>query len=119
MSKLRFIKFKFPFVSKPFHGFLASHLYINLACLSVCLFVCLYPINAKTAEPIGSKFCVGPDVVPGKVYEWSKLKKLASNKIRFSQNFENPRFFFIKSAKFFFFVLKCTQREHVHNGNGR
>jgi len=31
-------------------------LYINLACLSVflfgCLFVCLYPINVKTAEPI-------------------------------------------------------------------
>ena len=31
------------------------YLYINLACLSVCLFgclsVCLYPINVKTAEP--------------------------------------------------------------------
>ena len=26
--------------------------------LSVCLFVCLYPINVKTAEPIGPKFCV-------------------------------------------------------------
>ena len=52
------------------------HLYINLAYLSVCLFVCLYPINVKTAEPIGSKFCVGPDVVLGKVYEWSKFKSL-------------------------------------------
>ena len=35
------------------------NLYINLACLSVCLFVwvsvCLYP-TIKTAEPIGPKF---------------------------------------------------------------
>ena len=30
------------------------YLYINLACLSVCL----YPINVKTAEPIGPKFFV-------------------------------------------------------------
>jgi len=35
------------------------HLYINLACLFGCLFVCLYPINVKTAEPIGPKFFVG------------------------------------------------------------
>ena len=34
----------------------------------VCVFVCLYPINAKTAEPIGPKFCVGHHVTPGKVY---------------------------------------------------
>ena len=27
--------------------------------LSVCLSVCLYPINVKTAEPIGPKFFVG------------------------------------------------------------
>ena len=34
-----------------------------------CLFVCLYPINAKTAEAIGPEFCVGHHVIPGKVYE--------------------------------------------------
>ena len=49
-----------------------THLYINLACLGVwvfvCLFVCLYPINVKTAEPIGPKFFVGHHVIPGKVY---------------------------------------------------
>ena len=33
-----------------------QHLYINLACLSGCLFVCLYPINVKTAEPIRPNF---------------------------------------------------------------
>ena len=36
---------------------LKAHLYINLAWVSVCLFV--YPINVKTAEPIRTKFCVG------------------------------------------------------------
>ena len=45
------------------------NLYINLACLGVCLFVCLYPINVKTAEPIGPKFVVGHPGTPGKVYE--------------------------------------------------
>ena len=30
------------------------------ACLSSRLFVCLYPINVKTAEPIGPKFSEGP-----------------------------------------------------------
>ena len=33
----------------------ASLIYIYFACLSVS-----YPINVKTAELIGSKFCVGP-----------------------------------------------------------
>ena len=38
-----------------------SDLYINLTCLSVCL----YPINVK--------ICVGPHVAPGKVYKCSKF----------------------------------------------
>jgi len=50
-----------------------TSLYINLAWVSVCLFlclsVCLYPINVKTAEPIGPKFFVGHLGTPGKVYE--------------------------------------------------
>ena len=57
--------------------------YINLACLGVCLFVCLYSINVKTAEPIGPKFCAGPHVASGKVYKWSKFQKFAFIKIRF------------------------------------
>ena len=40
-----------------------ASLYINLACLSVCL----YPINVKTAEPIRPEFCVEPHVAPEKV----------------------------------------------------
>ena len=46
----------------------------NIHCLSVCLFVCLYPINAKTAEPIRPKFFVGPNM--GHVrndYKWLKF----------------------------------------------
>ena len=38
-------------------------------CLFVCLSVCLYPINVKTAEPIGPIFFVGHHVTTGKVYE--------------------------------------------------
>ena len=41
---------------------------IFLYSLFVCLSVCLYPINVKTADPIGSKFCVGPYMTPGKFY---------------------------------------------------
>ena len=69
------------------------NLYINLA----FLFVCLYPINVKTAEPIRPKFCVWPNVALEKVYEWSKFKKFASIKNRFSLNFWK----FWKSTKFF------------------
>ena len=39
--------------------------------------------NVKTAEPIGPKFFVGPRLAPGKVYEWPKFQKFASNKIWF------------------------------------
>jgi len=39
-------------------------LFIYILRLSVCLSVCrLYPVNVKTAEPIGSKICVGPHYV--------------------------------------------------------
>jgi len=39
-------------------------LYIYFACLFECFF---YPINVKTAELIGPKFCAGPYMTPGKV----------------------------------------------------
>ena len=57
-----------------FGSFVHLFLYINLACLSVCLFV---SNNVKTAVPIGPKFSVGPNMAPGKVYEWSKFKKIS------------------------------------------
>ena len=79
----------------------------------LCFSVCLYPINVQTAEPIGSKFCVGPLMTLGKVYEWSKFQKFASNKTKFSFKLKNPRNCFL-----FCFVLQCIQSENVHNGNG-
>ena len=38
--------------------------------LSVWVSVSLYPMNVKTAEPIGPKNFVGHHVTTGKVYEW-------------------------------------------------
>ena len=35
--------------------------------LLVWVSISLYPINVKTAEPIGPKFCVGPHTTPRKV----------------------------------------------------
>ena len=69
--------------------------------LSGWVFVCLYPINVKTAEPIGPKFFVGSRETPGKVYNFQKF---ASIKIRFLKIlkiheifFENPLKFFIRN----------------------
>ena len=36
--------------------------------MSVNLVVCLYPINVKTDEKVGSIFFVGSHVTPGKVH---------------------------------------------------
>ena len=55
------------FCLDPFKTKNACSLYINLACLFVCLSVCLYQINVKTGEPIGPKFFVGHLGTPGKV----------------------------------------------------
>ena len=56
---------------------------ICILCLSGCLFVCLYPINVKTAEPSGAKFFVGPCATPGLVYGWSNYQNLPLTKFDF------------------------------------
>ena len=63
--------------------------------LFVWVFVCLYPINVKTAEPIGPKFFVGHLGTPGKVYEWSKFQIFVSIKIRSPLNFLGFWIFFL------------------------
>ena len=70
-----------------------------------------YPINLKTAEPIGPKFFEEPYVTTGKVYGCSNLQKLASNKIRFSLNFKKPRNFFLRNRQFFVFLLQCYKEK--------
>ena len=64
------------------------NLYINLAWVSGCLSVCLYPIKVKTAEPIGPKFVWDLMWPQGRFYDWSKLKK-----------FEFKNFLFCKILK--------------------
>ena len=98
--------------------FILGNLYINLACLSVCLsvlmfgclFVCLYPINVKTAKPIGPKFL--------RFMNDQNFKYLSSSTlifIKFLKILKIHEIFLWKSANYFCFVLRCTQREHVHN----
>ena len=60
--------------------------YICFACLFVCLFARLFPINDKTAEPIGPDFFGGLHISPGKVYKMIKYQKCASKQIRFLLN---------------------------------
>ena len=52
------------------------YLYINLACLGVYLFVCLYPMNVKTAEPTKSKIFEATHITSGKVYCWLTIKNV-------------------------------------------
>ena len=89
------------------------NLYINLACLSVCLFVCLYPINIKTAEPIGPKFFVGSRGTPGKVYGGSIFKKFASIKIRILKILKIHEMF-LKIREIFCFYYLLTRRSPVY-----
>ena len=84
---------------------------IYILCFSECLSVCLYPINVKTAEPIGPKFCVGPHVTPGKVYGWSNFQKFASIKIRFLKILKFHEFFFNKIRIIFCFCLSMYSNE--------
>ena len=88
--------------------------YIYISCLDIyiyfaCLFVCLCPINVKTAEPTRGKVC-----------GWSNLKKFADNKIHFFKTLKINDFFNkIQSANLFSFVFQCLRREHVHSWSRR
>ena len=92
------------FWNKPIR--LYVYLYINLACLSACPSVCLYPINVKTAEPIRPKFFVWHHVIPWKVYGWSNFQKFASIKIRFLK--------ILKIREIFFIFYLLTRRSPVY-----
>ena len=63
----------------------ALYIYIIL-CLSVCQYASNKRQNGWTDGP---KFCVGPHMTPGKVYECSKSQKFASKSFWFLLNFEN------------------------------
>ena len=77
----------------------------------VCLSNCLCPINVKTVKLIGTKFCVGPHMTPGKVYGWSKLKNkppTPPTKFEFHKIKKIHEFFFMKLTNFWT-MRKCSQ----------
>ena len=60
--------------------------------------VCLYPINVKTADTIGPKFCVGPQWAQERFMKDKNFKFLSPPKFDFHQifeHFENPRNFLL------------------------
>ena len=60
---------------------------IYILCLSVYpFFVRLYPINVKTAETTGPKFCGG--LIPGKVYWRKKSWKIVEVFMKMRQNYK-------------------------------
>ena len=61
------------------------YIIISIYTLLICL---LYPINIKTAEPIGPKFCVGPHVAREKFMKDQNLKNLPSSKLDFNSIFK-------------------------------
>ena len=64
-------------------GFSQFKISLSVVCLGWCMFVCLYPINAKTTELIGSKFFVGPRVTLEKVMDDQIFKALLLTKFHF------------------------------------
>ena len=77
----------------------------------LCLSVCLYPINVKTAEPIRPKFSVGLDMSTGKfktIYRWSKLKDLPPTKFDLNKMLNIYEILFYKSQ-----LLQCIYREKM------
>ena len=64
----------------------------------LCISICLYPINVKTAEPIGPTFFVEPRV---------RRDPFMDDLISKIHDF----FYKIREISF---VLQCMQRENVH-----
>ena len=76
--------------------------------LFVSFFVCLCLINVKMAEPIGPKFCVGPYMTQGKVYEWS-IAKISLQQNLILIKFRKFTITFYKIRDIFFYCFQCSQ----------
>ena len=88
------------------------YLYINLACLSVCL----YPINVKTAEPIGPNFFCGTSRDHRESLWMIKIKQKCVLKVfNFVNKFKflKIREFFLKIRKFFFFFVLNVNKKNM------
>ena len=80
-------------------------IYIYFACRSVSL----YPINVKTAEPIGPKFCVWPHMTPVKFCGCSESQKIVSKYIS-----KFPKKLLSHQRTFYFCFIqreRCSQKE--------
>ena len=80
--------------------------------LSVWVSVCVFVFNKRqkgVSDP--AQIFLGTSHDPEKLFRWSKFQNLASNKIRFTLNFENLLNFFIKSAKFLFLFYYVYQEK--------
>ena len=80
-------------------------IYIYFACRSVSL----YPINVKTAEPIGPKFCVWPHMTPVKFCGCSESQKIVSKYIS-----KFPKKILSHQRTFYFCFIqreRCSQKE--------
>ena len=113
--KVKYIWEKYFFYKSNWEGStLISNLYINLAWVSVCLFwclsVCLYPINVKTAEPIGPKFFVGHLGPQGRFMNDWNFKNLCLKVFYFCKILKMREKILWNPQTFFVFVLYCTKR---------
>ena len=80
----------------------SCNLYINLACLFVCLFVSNKRQNGWTDR--AQIFC-GTSCDPREGLWMIKFSKICLHQNSIFENFENLRIFFWKSAKFFVFII--------------
>jgi len=107
--------FKFPVNLSIYHSiylsiYLSFYVYIYLSIYLSSLFIlaCIFYIytllfsfflfefesnERQNSWTNRAQIFVEHHMTPGKVYEWAKFQKIASNKIRFSLNFENPQHF--------------------------
>ena len=96
------------------------NLYINLACLSVCLFVCLFVSNKRqNGWTDRAQICCGTSRDSREGLWIIKISNICLHQnsivIKFLKILRIREIFLWKSANYFYFVLRCTQREHVQN----
>ena len=82
---------------------------IYIPCLSGCLFVCLYPINVKTAEPNGPSFLWGLTWPQRRFRDDQKLKKLPPSKLYFHKIWKSTKTSFILYTK-----RKCSPSSSLY-----
>ena len=89
------------------------HLYINLA----CLFVCLYQINVKTAEPMGPNFLCDLAWPQGGFIDDQIYKNLPLSKFGFGKFWKSTNFFWWNPRNFLFLLTQRTTMLLINKEN--